>query len=287
MQTKHQKALRKFFRSGVSRPVDPLRYPTNLAIILLTLAVASGVFSYRLAVGDTLSDAFIFGFFLAAGVFITWVVGRELDPDHNATAFLATGLTLIGLVALGGQTTLLPMILLIWAMRLVNRTTGLRYTTFDVLLMSAATALAGFTPFWALGGVLVSAFLLDWRLPEPHPFSRWAALGLALVTLTAAGLAGNLSLDISPSALYVFALLGLVFASVIDLPDQLRTLGDYRPNPLNGQRVRWAIMLVPLLFLLGSITRQDGELTGLFPAAGAFLALMLVYGWGMMFAPPR
>ena len=58
-------------------------------------------------------------------VVLSWAIARELDPDYDLSAFVATGLSLVGLIMFGlPKITVLLWILLV--ARMVNRTRGYR-----------------------------------------------------------------------------------------------------------------------------------------------------------------
>lgn len=82
--------------TSINRPIDP-KYPTNRAIALFALIVmiVGGIFQLLTGTGWLLG-----GFWgLGAGitVFFVWAICRELDPDHDLSAFVAASLALLGL----------------------------------------------------------------------------------------------------------------------------------------------------------------------------------------------
>ena len=107
----------------LGRPVDP-RYPTNLAVVVLSPVVVVAGTIYRLVSGYALLEGVLWGIGAGLAVFLAWALGRELDPDHDLSAFVGAGLTVFGLL-LTGLPSLLVLFWLLLALRVVNRSTGL------------------------------------------------------------------------------------------------------------------------------------------------------------------
>ena len=84
----------------IGRPID-LRYPTNRAIALLTLAVTAGGALARLLGGEPVGAGASWGLSAGLTLFLGWALGRELDPAHDLSAFVGAGLALAGVLAWG------------------------------------------------------------------------------------------------------------------------------------------------------------------------------------------
>ena len=151
--------MKIFELTSLQRWVDP-RYPTNLAISILTLAASALAFIFQLYQGMNFLDALSYAFSVAATVFLCWALARELDPDRDYSAFLAAGLGTLGYF-LYGSPGLLALLLVLVSIRVINRTVGPPATLFDSLF------LLGLGVFLTLEGELVpgliaaGALLLD------------------------------------------------------------------------------------------------------------------------------
>ena len=117
--------------TALGRAIDP-RYPTNLAIAVLALVVAIGGTAWRLVTGLPLLESALWGIGAGFVLFLTWALGRELDPDHDLSAFMGVGLALIVLLFFDLPELLLVFWLLL-VLRTVNRTTGLPARPLDSL----------------------------------------------------------------------------------------------------------------------------------------------------------
>jgi hypothetical protein len=71
-------------------PIDP-SCPTNRAIAVLTTVVAIAGAILRLLKGTTPLESVLWGIEAGLAVFLTWALGRELDPDHDLSAFVGQG----------------------------------------------------------------------------------------------------------------------------------------------------------------------------------------------------
>ncbi|NIV31273.1 MAG: hypothetical protein GWN58_17785, partial [Anaerolineae bacterium] len=96
-------------------PIDP-SYPTNLAIAALSLIVALAGAIGLLASGTALLESVLGGTSAGLLPFLTWALGRELDPDHDLSAFVGTGLVLIAFL-LPDMPSLLVIVWLLMVLR--------------------------------------------------------------------------------------------------------------------------------------------------------------------------
>jgi hypothetical protein len=160
-QTRSPDSVYRF--TGIGRSVDP-SHPTNGAILLLaSLALVVGTL---LSVGGDAgwSDGGLLGLNAAITVFLAWALTRELAPDDEVGAFVAAALAGVAWFALRSQSLLIPVVLLV-ALRLVNRSTGKATEPIDALLVPALFAFATWAVSWPLGFVGSAAFALDAALP--------------------------------------------------------------------------------------------------------------------------
>ena len=134
------KGPRRF--SSVGRPIDR-RYPTNRAIAGLTLVVAILGFAVRRLTGTHPLESFTGGLVLAIGFFLAWAIARELDPDHDASAFVAAALSLIPQTVLE-RPDLAGVLLILLLLRIVNRTVGPAAQPLDTIgILALQVTLAG------------------------------------------------------------------------------------------------------------------------------------------------
>lgn len=234
----------------VGRPID-LSYPTNRAIAGACLLVMLGATLLQRAAGTAWTQSILWGAQAALSLFLAWALCRELDPDHDLSAFVAAGLCLGGLV-LWGLPRLAAMFWLILVLRVVNRTTGLPAGVLDstgVLGLGIWLSLQG---NWGHGVITTVAFLLDSQLPARAPRQLVLAILSAAGTLTAAIIGPGLPWDAAPSLPGTLVALAITipFLPVIWQSHSVTSVGDQTGEPLDPHRVR-AAQIVALVVVVG------------------------------------
>lgn len=266
--------------TAIGRLPDP-RYPTNLAIILVGLAVGAVGAATRWLTGDGWLAALQWGAGAGLALFFAWALARELDPDHDLSAFVGAGLALLGLFAFD-----LPGLMgLLWAMlllRVVNRSPGPPATVLDSLGVLALAGSLAWQGHWMLAGWTALAFALDGWLPSPNRRQLLFA-GLALLI---GGLALALGRSLpaegpGPWLLWVAALgTAALFLRVALGPRTVRSVGDWTGEPLHLRRVQAAQGLGLLIGLQALWSGGLDGLAGWLPLWVALLGVAL-YGWAL------
>jgi hypothetical protein len=269
--------------TALGRSIDP-RYPTVRAIMLLAVAVAGAGALLHLLSGTSLLESV--GWAIGAGLvlFLTWALGRELDPDHDLSAFVGVGLAIIGLWLIETP-SLLVVLWLLLVLRLLNRTVGLPARPLDSLGVFGLGAWLAWQGDWLIGLLTAAAFLLDGLLSSPLRYHLVAA-ALSLVTTAilttlsgAAALEGgpadgaDLAASLAPSVA-VAAVAGL-FLVVIATSREVRAVGDANGEPLNPRRVQAAQVLALLTALLAAWWDGVSALETLLPLWAAMLGVSL------------
>lgn len=237
--------------TSLGRRLDP-HYPTNRWIMILGFLVGAGGLAYQLLTGASFVDAIVWAILAAAMVVLAWVVGRELDPDHEYSAFVGPLLALAGVLVFGSG-SLLVGLWLVQVLRVVNRTSGLPARVTDSLIVLALGLWMSYQGGWVYGAVTVLAFGLDALLPEGQPH-QWAFAGLALIgTLAlaawqgAAWSPGDTLLAGTGLPAWAAALAAIVlFLPVLVGSRQVESVGDATNVPLQPRRVQAAQALALL-----------------------------------------
>jgi hypothetical protein len=226
--------------TAIGRPID-LNYPTNRAIALLAMAVSIVGTLARLLVGMPWLVSMAWGIGAGFSVFFAWALSRELDPDHDLSAFVAAGLMLIGLF-LFELPVLLALLWMLVVLRIINRTTGLAAKPLDSLAMLGLGLWLTWQGDWVYGLVTAGAFLLDgWlpaRLRRHLPLAGATALTLAVLTLFKGLSPGKVELP--AMAWLVILVVSALFAPVIVASRTLQTVGDETGEALIPRRVQAA-----------------------------------------------
>jgi hypothetical protein len=210
-------------------------------------------------------------------VFLAWALGREVDPDDNATALLAAPLSL-GVFVWQGSFDWLVIVLLLMLLRVGNHICGKSPKPADGLLLLGLCAYLCWQGHYLLGFTAALVFLADARLSMPNDKSLWYAL-LAL-------LLGILGIFFSVNDLYSFsfewpwlagvAALSLLFFLVISHYRRPRSSEDYRVRPLNGQRMQITLLIILLTAFLVYLLRGQEGLFRLFSLWSVILSAVLL-----------
>ncbi|MFN2168015.1 MAG: hypothetical protein ACK2U9_17370 [Anaerolineae bacterium] len=267
--------------TALGRPFDP-NYPTNRAIGLLSAGVVVAGAAYRLLAGDPLLDSALWGIGAGLTVFLAWALARELDPDHDLSAFVAAGLMIVGLL-LWAQPELLLVFWLLLALRVVNRTTGLPARWLDSLGLLGLGGWLTWQGHWAAGLLTVAAFALDgWLAPALR--REWILALLALLgTVALAVFHGDITQVESASTPTILAVAAMValFSVVIATSRQVTSLCDQTGEPLQPARLRAAQALALAAGLLLACWNGTNGVIALLPAWAAMLGVGL-YRLGLL-----
>jgi hypothetical protein len=269
---------------SIGRPIDRA-YATNRAIAGLTLVVAIGGFAVRRWTGSGPLAAFGWSLIGAAGFFLAWAVARELDPDHDLSAFAAAALSLPAAIVLGPP-DVAAVVLVLLLLRVVNRTVGPAARPLDTLGILAFVGVAVWRGHLALAALSVAALLLDALLRPPHRL-HLAAAGAAL-GLVGVGL-GRVAADLVPLA-SIPLLVWLAMASTVPFLALIRgsgtprSLPDTGGPPLSGLRVRAAQWLGLGAVLATVVVEGQAGLAALSPVWAALAATGVYFSIG---APTR
>jgi hypothetical protein len=231
-------------------PIDP-SYPTNLAIAALALIVTIARTIVRLLSGAALLESVLWGIGAGLVLFLTWALGRELDPDHDLSAFVGAGLVLVAFL-LPDMPSLLVILWLLLVLRIVNRTVGLPAKPLDSLGVLGLGAWLTWQGYSMVGLMTAVAFLLDGLLPPPLRHHLFMS-GLAFVTtVVLAILQGDMAMEAGltiPVVISSVVTAGL-FTIVIATTRELEAVGDATGTMLAPRRVQAAQVLALLTALL-------------------------------------
>ncbi|GAB4516705.1 MAG: hypothetical protein OHK0046_22480 [Anaerolineae bacterium] len=229
--------------TSIGRPLDP-RYPTNLAIMLYAAlgGVIAGILS--LISGDDFLTAVVAGIFTGGATFLAWAFAREIDPDHDLSAFVAATFALAASLFLT-PLHLLALGTLLILTRIVNRIVGPPAKLWDTLLGVMLTTAVIFSGQWVFGLVGILAFVMDAVLDKPLRL-QWIGAGVITVAMAAylvmngAGEPGTLSIEY----LIVVLAITVFFLIITAMTRHVRSTSDYDDQPLNVHRIQADMLLV-------------------------------------------
>jgi hypothetical protein len=196
--------------TGIGRPLD-FNYLTNRAAFFMTIAVVFSGTGYRMIGTGVGIQAVLWGLGAGTTIFFAWALGRELDPDNNPSAFIAAGLTLIG-IFFWGIPNLGMLLWLLIAVRIVNRTTGLAPTFLDLVVFIGLGVWLSYRGYWIVGLMTAAGLLLDSRLPRGKRYQLFISAISAIASASALIWGNGLRSEMNIS--WITPGLGLLMASV-------------------------------------------------------------------------
>ena len=256
-------------------PIDP-SYPTNWAIATLALVVAIAGTIVRLLTGAALLESVLWGIGAGFVPFLTWALGRELDPDHDLSAFVGAGLVLI--------TFLLPdmpsLVLILWlllVLRIVNRTVGLPAKPWDSLGVLGLGAWLTWQGYWMIGLMTAVAFLLDGLLSPPLRHHLFVSGLSFVITVVLAIFHGEMAMESGPTMPVVISSVVMVglFTIVIATTRKVEAVGDATGKVLNLRRVQAAQVLALLTGLLSAWWAGASGMMAMLPLWAAMAGVSL------------
>ncbi|MGD2162299.1 MAG: hypothetical protein PVI81_05180 [Anaerolineales bacterium] len=263
--------------TGIGRPFDP-KFPTNIAIAVLSILVAAffGVFS--LIAGLDLISALIAAFRASLTLFLGWAIAREFDPDHPYSAFPAAFAILATLVA-GYSTNLLFLAFLLLMLRYINHSTGLSATIVDLSFGFILTVWLSWSMDWIVGILGAVAYTLDALRTEKRT-NRFVFAGLSMIAALVAVLLGPSNpgfVGLQITVALISAVLILIALPLYLSYEECTSVGDYTDQQLDPQGIQLAqIFYLGSVILLGiKMGFQDSGV--MLPAGSISVAVGLYY----------
>ena len=267
----HEHPLYRF--SSIARPLDP-RWPSNKAILIVqALAFAAGAVWGFVQTGDW-QQALVTGVSAALTAFLSWALGRELDPDLNLTAWIAVALAGLAFVGLG-QADLWTLVAALGLGRVVSRTVGppARWTDLAMILGLVAAALF-VSQRWTLCLAAAVALALDALLPEGRK-SRLLLAAAAIVLLPIAWSTGHLQATLPSHPFGIGVLVVASGAAILTAPAPASSC-DVPGHDLHRRRLQGGMLVALLVAVLAHF-----EPTTTMPAPGVTACLLaMVAGRG-------
>jgi hypothetical protein len=263
--------------SSIVRSID-LGYPTNRAIVIITLVFLLGTAGFQLILGKAILPALYSGLRAGASVFFAWAFARELDPDNEISAFFAAFLGCIGFLFFPFP-FMLALLLELLLIRIINRSTGLPPKIFDSFAVLLLSSWISFQGNWILGLFTVLAFFLDSFLPEPNRSNRIFGLTALIVSLLAFIEAAGKESSLPDTELWLFVLAAvLLFIPIILSSRKIKSGGDLTGVPLYPLRVQAAQLTALLSAGSLAFVRGWAGVESLMPLWGAILGIS-IYGY--------
>ncbi|WP_420431982.1 hypothetical protein [Hyphobacterium sp.] len=250
--------------SSLARPVEP-QYPTNLAVLILLPLIAISLFVWLVMNDSAMVEAGKTALLGMLAAFLAWALGREMDPDHNATGFIALGLTVLA-VGLGYSLDLLSLAALLFAVRVINRTVGppARLGDLVTLVLLCLGAAIVDNAWWMplLGALALAIDEYFERSSLPQRLAIPALFAIGLITLFLGGYADFAALETLVRG-WVVAVVVITVLVAINIPntDEIHSKMDALDTPCDRRRVQIGMAMI-LMAGVASVLGGQASLTG-------------------------
>ncbi len=254
----------------LGRPMD-LSYPTNRLIVFVSVTLFALYFAYLLLTAVPAAEALSIAFSAGIALFLCWAIGREVDPAYEWSAFFALPLVLAA-VFYYVSPDLLSLLFILLAMRFLNRSTGLRATVFDALmLISLGIALFSNGVYTGLPLLLV-VFTVDFIL-EPVARKLLIFILPAFAALVFSFYLFNTYMDYSINisvtvALLVFLLVIFIIYVIIATGKDI-VPGDSKEIQPDIRRINLARLCLVIFIIINVLQKGESAFVMFYPAAFA------------------
>lgn len=259
-------------QSALGRPLDR-RFRSN--VIVATVSVAIGLASglYNLLASSPLPFSALTA---AISVFLSWAIAREIDPDHAATAYVATALSAFFLfIAVPSLWAAFGILL---ATRLATGTVGIALGWIEGVVLVGLGAYLGAS---ATTAVVVPALVIGISISGRRSrFELGVAAATALAAATSLAVFRRGIADGAVDGTAVVILVLVVGSLAVMLPtDEVRSTTDIGELPIYEWRLDVSRLLIGATFLIAlasdvSLIYATGGAAIIAVAAGRVLRLV-------------
>ena len=237
------------------------------------------IFLYQQAIAVPLVKALSVSANTAFAVFLTWALGREIDPANEWSAFVALPAVFF-LSLIFDRPAFLALLFILLFSRTLNGTSGLQVKISDSILLIILGALLFYNGMITAPVILAVVFCIDaYLVPTNRKQIIFALVSVPVVYVTSLFYLKNeiTFIGLEPQVLFVSLLILVAALTIIALTRHNLVYDDENRLMLNRHRVVAAQVLVAL-FMVGELNLK-GNVTVhlLYPAAFACFGVALYH----------
>ncbi len=247
---------------GLGRPFDWDSWLSRGAILAGILAAAVTAF-VRDQQGMEGMAATMAGINLGLNMILSYMIGRELDPDRRVGGLIGSGLTLLASFFLEAGNPLV-LLWLLFILRMFTRTSGDRHRIADNVLIIAIAVYLGKEGYWLYPLTTGAFYALESQISEGYGRSLY----LAAIALAGTALAEYNVLDNSLSMIYLLllAIFFIIFLPELRVALYVHARGDKNNKLLNPRRLQVAQGSFILMCFVIILFHGDSQVLALLPA---------------------
>lgn len=265
-----------------------LSYPTHRAVMLMMVlgGIVAGVIG--LVLGETWLDSAISGLYAGAAIFLTWALGREIDPDKNGSAFVGAGLAFVAYLVLG-RFSVLALAGTMALCRMISRTVGLPLKVTDSLSLVVVIGLiAYFDNALIVKYLLPLAFLLDGAFDSPPSRAQFGFGALGYMVVYVIDLITGAVLHPIPPTIplaIIAAVIAVVTLAGIALLERVTSVGDATQAPLSLKRLQFSLSFALMAAGVTAVINGGVGIIALAPIWAALLGVVVYRAVERIFNP--
>lgn len=251
---------------GLGRGIDFQNVLNRLAIIIVLLSSVAATM-WKSFSGATSEASAYFGLNTAAAVLFAWLIAQELDPDRKLGGVIAAIVALVFAVLLGVG-NVMPLLWLLFILRLLNRTSGAIHKIGDNILLLLLAFWLGREGQWLYPVFTGIAYILESRLPRGYFRSLYmGGFAFALVALAEVS---REPVTISINNIYLMAVVFVLLLPAISMALYTQFKGDYDNVRISPRRLQAAQGSFIVITFAVAWFHGDAEALNMAPAwAGA------------------
>ncbi|MDQ7035996.1 MAG: hypothetical protein Q9P01_14520 [Anaerolineae bacterium] len=267
--------------SHLGRPVD-LRFRTNRIISILMLVSGIVAFVAAFITDMGFSNALSALFVTAFATFITWALAREIDPDHDWSAFVAVVLVWLALLYFTDSSSARPIPQLGWlsmglilaSTRIVSRIIGLPLRISDSVLVLVGIAMAVFFDNWVIALIPIAALFLDGIMVNPlRRHLAFSGLASVMVILWVQFRGFPETQGLASAYIVAVTIVSAGFFLTIAATRKITSVPDLDTYTLDIRRIRAAMILALAAGLVSVLRHGDNAVITLLPLWCAMIAV--------------
>ncbi len=243
-------------KTSLLRSID-FRYPSNKFIIYFSILSGILLLFFEIIFHSNGFESSL-EYSIRGGilVFLTWALSREIDPDYELTANLSAvlifSLLFLGFVLPSG---LLTLALLMFILRITNRSIGRSVGIIDILILNFLTIFISLVTVFPAGLIFLLSLAINASLnPENKFFYLISSLPVIFVTLFQI-----LTYEQSLYKLQIVDILIMILFFVISFLKtlKLKSLDDSGLHNISKRRLLLANIVFLFSLFLGIVTKNN------------------------------
>lgn len=264
---------------GLARPFNTDDKVTRFVLLATVLAFCAEA-AWKLFQNVPTYDACMAGVSVGFSLLFSFMLGMELDPDRKIGGVIGGVLAMVW-AFWQGEPNFIVMLLLIFVLRMLNRSSGDRHKILDNVLMLLCAWWLGQDGGWLYPMMLGAAYIIESQLNNGFFYSLYLA-AFAFGTLWFSNGISKEPAALSIPYIAILAASIILFLPMLRMSVLVEARGDRDGRRLDGKRLRAGnlFFLVTMFF----ITFFQGDVQGqnlapaIFTAAG--VGIYLVYDLG-------